>query len=771
MIPPPHLSSAPGRNFRHIMTDNNKIAPAVPLEKDVKATLPEQTPDWAIRPGSVDYEDPLLGCLTMITTILQKPISRQALKAGLPNADTKFTPELAVRAAERAGFSARIVKRGDLTKISSLTLPAIILLKKMNAAVLLKVDTAKGTADIAFAESGNSKITVQLKELKEQYIGYAIFIKARFAFDTRALYAESRYNENWFWGTLKRFMPVYRHVILATLLLNLFALALPLFTMNVYDRVVPNAATATLWVLAAGIGIVFLAEFVLRNLRAYFVDVAGKNADIVIASQLLERVMGMRMDKKPESTGSMANNLKDFESLRDFFSSGTLVLLIDLPFIFVFIAIMFLIGGPLAFIPLVSVPLVIAISWIMQKPMKRVVDRTMAQSTQKHAMLVEALSGLDTIKTSGAQSRVQGRWEQLVGVTAETSGKAKTIATITTSLVQLIIQANTVVIVLFGVYMMLDKQLTMGALVAMSLLSGRALAPLASVSGLLLKYEQSRASLEALDKLMQSPAERPSDKVFHHTPDLHGQIEFQNVTFTYPNSPEKALDNVSFTIRPGERVAILGRIGSGKTTIGRLLLKLYEPTEGSILLDGIDIRQIDPADVRRGMGYVGQDNYLFYGTIRDNIAYGAPHVDDNAIQVAAHFAGVMDFVRGHSHGLDLQVGERGMSLSGGQRQSIAIARALVGNPPILMLDEPTSNMDHSSEQRFQQRIGGYRGLKTLICVTHRGSMLAVVDRVIIMDNGKIVADGPKDQVLAALSQGDIRPPDNKPAEPPKGQQK
>lgn len=714
----------------------------------------EKPADWSIRPGSVDYEDPLLSCLTIVTTILQRPVSRQSLKAGLPNADTSFTPELCVRAAERAGFNAKIVKRPDIATISKLALPAILLMKGKNAAVLLRLDSNKGLAELANPESGGKTI-IQIKDLLADYTGYAVFIRARFLFDNRSAYDEDRYNENWFWGTLKRFMPVYRHVFLATFLLNVFGLATPIFTMNVYDRVVPNNAIETMWVLVIGITLVFFIEFVLRNLRSYFIDIAGKNADTIIASQLMEQVMSIRMDKKSESTGSMANNLKEFESLRDFFTSGTFVMLIDLPFIFIFIGVMFLIGGQLAFVPLIAVPLVILISWSMQAPLRRITDRTLAQSNQKHAILVEALSGLDTIKTSGAQSRVQGRWEQLVGITAETASKARAVATFATSATQLIIQMTTVLIVLWGVHMMIEKEMTMGALIAVTLLTGRALSPLASVSGLLLKYEQSRIALEALQGIMSSPTERPRGKQFHHTPELQGHIEFQNVSFSYPNQAEKALDNVSFTIRPGERVAILGRIGSGKTTIGRMLMKLYEPDEGSILLDGIDIGQIDPADIRRHIGYVGQDNYLFYGTIRDNISYGAPHVDDTAVQVAAHFAGVMDFVRGHPHGLDLQVGERGMSLSGGQRQSVAIARALVGNPPILMMDEPSSNMDNGSEHRFQQRIGAYRGLKTFICVTHRNSMLQVVDRVIILDNGKLVADGPKEKVIDALTQGDV----------------
>ena len=431
-------------------------------------------------------------------------------------------------------------------------------------------------------------------------------------------------------------------------------------------------------------------------------------------------------------------------------------MLIDLPFCFLFIGVIFLISGPLALIPLLAVPVIIALGWMMQKPLKKITDLTHAESNQKHAMLVETLSGLETIKTSGAQSRVQGRWENVISRTADTSTKAKKIGTMATGLTQYVMNLTTVLIVVAGVFMIGAKSITMGALIATTMLAGRALAPMAAVAGLLLKYQQSRISLESLNKLMETPSERPIDKVFHHMPELQGQIEFQNVSFGYPNQQGLALDNVSFTIRPGERVAILGKIGSGKSTIGRMLMGLYEPSEGTILLDGVDIRQIDPADVRRHIGYVGQDNYLFYGTVRENIAYGTPHVDDNAIQVAAHFSGVMDFIRQKSQGMDLQVGERGMALSGGQRQAVAIARALVGNPPILMLDEPTSNMDSVSENRFQERIGAYRGLKTMVCVTHRSSMLAIVNRIIVMDNGRIVADGPKDQVLQAIQQGEIK---------------
>lgn len=726
-------------------TEENK-----PAEEANKSDSPN---DWLVRTSQVDYEDPLLSCISIVTRLLEHPLSRQVLKAGLPFADTRFSPELCVRAAQRSGFNAKIVKRPDLLKISNLTLPCILLLKRSNACVLLGVNRRAGTAEIAVAEADGGTMTVPLKKIIGSYTGHAIFMRPKFKFDARADYDESKYVDSWFWGTLKRFLPVYSHVLLASFLINLFALASPLFIMNVYDRVVPNAAMETLWVLAIGVLIVYVFEFVLRNLRSYFIDVAGKNADVIIASQLLEQVMSMRLDQKPESTGAMASNLREFEGLRDFFTSSTVVLLIDFPFIFLFLGVIGMLAGWLAFIPLITVPIVILVGWFLQIPLKRIIEKTHAESNQKHAMLIETINGLETIKTSGAQSRIQGRWERAVGMTAESTGKARMISSLATTFSQFAVQTTTVVAVLVGVSMIVNNNLTMGALVAVSILTGRALAPLGSIAGLITRYQQSKVSLDALDKIMKAPVERPKGKTFHHVPEFQGQIQFQNVSFSYPGQQEKALDDVSFSIRPGERVAILGRIGSGKSTLGRLITQLYTPQEGSILIDGIELGQIDPVDIRRNIGYISQDNYLFYGTIRENIAFGAAHVDDNAISVAAHFAGVMDFVRGHSSGLDLQVGERGMALSGGQRQSISIARALVRNPAILIMDEPTSNMDNTSEQRFQQRLSHYKGLKNMICITHRTSLLGLVDRIIVLENGKIVADGPKDLVLKKLGGG------------------
>jgi len=375
---------------------------------------------------------------------------------------------------------------------------------------------------------------------------------------------------------------------------------------------------------------------------------------------------------------------------------------------------------------------------------------------QKHALLVETIDGLETIKATAAEGRVQRAWERFVGLTAESSGKARFLSGLATTFAQVSIQLVTVAVVVYGVHLIGAGEITMGALVAATILTGRALAPLGSIAAMLTRLQQSRVALASLDAIMKAPVERPTDKTFLHRPRLSGQIEMQKIAFKYPGQERPALDGVSFKIKPGEKIGILGRIGSGKSTIARLLIGLYDPAEGAVLMDGTDIRQIDPADLRRNVGYVSQDNYLFFGSVRDNIAFGAPHVDDQAVLRAAQVAGVGEFLRTHPHGFDLQVGERGMALSGGQRQAIVIARALLLDPPMLLMDEPTSNMDNSTEAVFKRRLEQILPGKTLLLVTHRSSLLTLVDRLIIIDSGRVVADGPKEDVLNALKQGQIR---------------
>lgn len=703
-------------------------------------------------------DPPLLACLSILAGLLERPISTKALRAGLPLVNEQFTPDLFVRAALRAGISARLVKR-DLARLSPLNLPCVLLLNGGGACVLVAL-SSPGNAQIILPETGGGASEISRTELSREYAGFVLFAKPEYRFDDRTQEIGRERQKSWFWGTLGRFWRGYSHAILASVVVNLFALASPIFIMNVYDRVVPNNAVETLWVLALGVILVFGFDFILRTARSYFVDAAGKSADVVLAGRLFEHVLGMVYEARPPSVGALAANLGGYEAVREFFTSATLIALADLPFIFLFIGVIWLVAGPVAIVPLVAIPIVVLIGVILQVPMKRVIARTLRESFQKHAILVESLEGLDTIKITAGEGRAQRLWERFVGMTAKSSMLARFLSTLAVNLALLIQNLVSVLVVVYGVYQISAGELTTGALVAATLLTARVMAPLSQVAALIVRLQQSLVSLGALDKLMQTPLERPAGKVFLHRPRLRGQIEFRNIVFNYPQQKQSALAGVSFFIAAGEKVGIIGRIGSGKSTIARLISGLYQPTSGSILLDGTDLRQIDPADLRRNMGYTPQDAFLFFGSVKENICIAAPHVDHQTILRAATIAGVDDFVKRHPEGYDLPVGENGRYLSGGQRESITIARALLLDPPLLIMDEPTGSMDNASEGRLRARLAQLSIDKTLLLVTHRSSMLSLVDRLIVIDGGRVVADGPKDDVLRTLAEGKLRVPAN-----------
>lgn len=702
--------------------------------------------------GPVD--DPLLQCLVTLTRLLERPTSGPALSAGLPLVAGELTPELVARAAARAGLSGRFLKR-PLERIDGLSLPCILLLKERRACVLIG-RSGDGRCTVVLPEAGEGTIELRVDELAERYEGFAFFARPELRALDRNRETEVERKGHWFWGVLLAQWAVYGEVALAAVMINVFALASPLFVMNVYDRVVPNNALETLWVLAIGAALVFTFDFGLRMLRVYFVDSAGRVADIELASRIFAHVLAIRMAVRPRSGGAFASHLREFESLRDFFTSATITTLVDLPFIGMFILVVWLIAGPVALVPTIAVPIVIGIGLLTQIPLNRVVRRTYRQGAQKHGVLVETINGLETIKALAAESRMQQAWEALVAATAEASNRSRLLSAMTVNLASFASNLVTIGTVVVGVQAIGAGDLTVGALVAATIIAGRAMAPLGQVAATLTRFHQARASLDTLDGLMRLPTERPPGKVFVHRPVTEGAIEFRNVAFSYPGQRLAALRDVSFKIAPGEKVGLIGRIGSGKTTIEKLVLGLYEPDSGVVLLDGTELRQIDPADLRRAIGCVPQDVVLFQGTLRENITFGMPQADDAAVLRAAQIAGVEDFAARHPLGYDLEVGERGETLSGGQRQAVAIARALIAQPPVLVMDEPTSSMDTTSETRFLQRIIKELPGRTFLIVTHRASLLSIVDRIIVMDMGRVVADGPKDKVLEALAQGRIK---------------
>ena len=728
--------------------------PPTPEQQNQQPQPEQKTIVDAPLPSDVDYESPLLRSLVHLFSLLGKPLTLEQLKAGLPEHGVQSHTSACLRAALQAGMNAKAVRRNKLSEISNLTLPCIILLKNRGAGVLTSLTDTH--AKVIFPEMNNQPISVLRDKLEEEYAGYVIFGQIKGRLDKRASELKLLKTKRWFWDTILYFLPIYKHVGLASIIINLLAIASPLFFMNVYDRVVPNNAIDTLWVLAIGIGIALMFDFILRNLRSYFCDVAGKNADIILASRLMQHIMALRLDDKPDSTGTMANNLREFESLREFFSSTTLLAIIDLPFLFLFLILIHFIGGPMAFIPAVAVPIVIIVGVLLQYPFQRAVEAGYKEGAQKHALLIEIINGIETVKTSMAEGHMQHMWEKVVGMSAKSSNSAKRLANFSMTFTMFAAQTVSVFIIVFGVYRISEGELTMGGLIACNILAGRAMAPLSQIAGMLSRMQQSRMALKSLDLIMQLPTEAQDEYTGISYEKLDASLTFDSLAFKYPNAERFALEDIHLKIRKGERVGIIGRMGSGKSTFGKLCVGLYRPTEGAVKLGGVDIRQMDIADLRSRTGYVSQDNYLFYGSVRDNIAIGNPQADENAILRAASIAGVTEFVQNNPAGFGLQVGERGMALSGGQRQSIALARALLTDPDIIILDEPSSNMDNGSELTFKRKLAHIVPGKTLILITHRLSMLDVVDRLIVMDNGKVVADGPKAAVLEALKKDQIK---------------
>ena len=700
-------------------------------------------------------DDPLLHCLSALARHWQRPQSLNALRAGLPLVDNRFTPDLFVRAAERADLSARVVRK-NLESISNLTLPAVLLLKDRQACLLMAKAENGRDGRVIFPETGGGEAILALDRLKERYTGHAIFARPQFRFDARSKEIADIPGKSWFWGTLGRFTGIYGEAMLASLMLNTFTLTSSLFAMNVYDRVVPNNAIETLWVMAIGASIVYGFDFIIRTLRGYFLDIAGKKADIIMASTLFHQIKNVRMAAQPASSGALARNLLEFESLRDFFTSATLSTLIDLPFIFLFLWVIYFLGGPAVLAPAVAVPLVLGAGMLLQWPLANVMLKSAKESSQKHAILVETLSGMETIKTLGAEGTIQGKWEQVVGLAARSGLHSRLISAFALNFSVFVQQMAYIGVVVAGVYQIQEGNLTMGALIACSILTGRALAPLSQVAGLLVRFQQSMISLKTLNGIMALPVERPATTRFPHRPKLSGEIQFDKVTFQYPGQPAPALSELSLHIQPGERVAIIGRVGSGKSTLIKLMLNLYQPNVGAVLADGVDLQQIDPVDLRRNIGCVTQDSLLFFGTIRSNIMMSDPFAEDDAMLRAARQGGVDEFVDRHPHGFDRMIGEQGRGLSGGQRQSIGIARALLPNPPILLMDEPTSAMDSGTEERFKARMLKITEGRTFILVTHKASLLSIVDRLVVMEEGRVLVDGPRNDVLQQLASGKLR---------------
>ncbi|QCU89332.1 type I secretion system permease/ATPase [Thiomicrorhabdus sediminis] len=701
-----------------------------------------------------ELKSPLLDCLVLYTQFNRKPYSKEALIAGLPVDPDNITPEIFKRAVQRANLNAAFKERA-LSEISNLVLPCILTLKNNQACLLEEIDEENQLVKIITPEAPEGSKTLALEKLNEEYLGYAIYLTNNLHHDEKTENLMGFQEGHWFWGTLWESRSIYRDVLIASIVINMFVLANPLFVMNVYDRVVPNNAIESLWVLAIGVSVVYLFDVLLKYLRSYFLEISGKKSDVIMSGKLFEQTLGLTMSNRGGSIGVFANQLKEFDSIRNFFTSGTISTLVDLPFAIIFLLVIFYIAGSIVLIPIAIILFILIYSIMLRGPVKRAIEATYEASSQKNAVLIETLTAMETIKSLGVEARSQWKWEQAIGEIAKASLKSKMLQSSLGRVTGLVQQLSTVIIVLAGVYIIQAGDLTMGGLIATVMLSQRAIGPMGQFANLITSYQQTRTALKSLDELMAKEIERPLNKRFIQHPHFDGKIEFVNVSFTYPGETKPALNRVSFTINPGEKVGIIGRIGSGKSTIQKLLLGFYQVDEGSILIDGIDITQLDPAEVRRNMNYVPQDVTLFSGDVRDNISYRAPYVEDDTILRAAKLAGVDDFIKQHPSGYSLKVNEGGSSLSGGQRQSIGVARALLLDAAIYLLDEPTNAMDAKTEQLMIDRLKKGTLSSTTLVVTHKMALLQLTDRLMVMENGKLIADGAKQTVLEALKTGKI----------------
>jgi len=698
-------------------------------------------------------QDILLQCLILLAKHHGLPATAESLSAGLPLSDEGLTPDLLPRACARAGLNARL-RSLALEDIPEGVCPAILLLNDGKACVFLGID-ASGAAKVIFPDLLDAEMSMPAEELRAQMTGHVLLARPRFKFDQRVSDGDFRREGHWFWTALQANMPVYRDVLFAALFINVFALALPLFTMNVYDRVVPNAAFETLWMLATGVFIVLIADLVLRTLRGYFLDLASRRVDVQLSAKIMEKALGMRLEHRPASVGSFAVNLRSFETLRDFITSASVTTIVDLPFALIFFIVIAWIALPMLIPVLVGVSILIGFALFMRPRLQRLSETTYQAGAMRNATLIESLTGVETLKAMGAESIMQRKWEDatrfLAGVGVQMRLSAMSVTNVTLWCQQFI----SIMVIVTGVYLIAEGELTMGGLIACSMLGGRSVAPFGQLAGLITQYHNARIALNSLDGLFATPVDFKEDGAFLSREAFQGEIEFKNVSFAYPSSETPSLNGISFKVKAGEHVAILGRVGSGKSTMQKLAMGLYQPTEGEILVDGIDLRQLEPREFRQSVGYVPQDVTLFHGTLRDNLTLAHRGISDDALIKAAERAGLAEFVNRHPSGFDMRISERGDSVSGGQRRCIAVARALIHDPSILLLDEPTGSMDNSTEAAVKAQLKEFSVGRTLLVVTHRNSLLDLVDRIIVVDGGKIVADGPRDSVISALQQGRI----------------
>ncbi|WP_144173051.1 type I secretion system permease/ATPase [Pseudomonas sp. Kh13] len=699
----------------------------------------EQSPDNVV---TLNHDDPLRQGLLLLCRQLGRPLGDAELVDGLALEHGRLPLRLVARALRRADITAKVAEL-PLQQMDAYLLPALLLLDDGRSLLLVGVEDEQ--CEVLVPQSDGGSECMALPALEALYSGTAVFAKCRYRPDGRVGDYASGLPEHWFFGPLKRLWRSYAEVTAAALVANVLAVASALFAMQVYDRVVPNAAFDTLWILASGVALAIIVDGILRILRGHLLNVLGKRLDLQLSSLLFARVLSTRIAAKPASMGAFSTQVREFESVREFFTSSSAALISDLPFVVIFLLIIAVIGGHVVWVPLVACLLMLLPGLLTQRLLGHLSRQNLREGAMKNSVLLEAFEHLETVKAARAEGRCRQQWETLTGELAGTAMKTHALASTLSYSASIVQQLCYVGVVVFGVYRISDGAMTVGALVACSILASRAIAPLSQAAAILGRWQHTKVALEGLDQLMSAEQERPVGKRFVHRERLHGHYRLEALRLAHGDSPP-VVDVQALSIQAGERVALLGGNGAGKSTLLRLLSGLLDAQSGRLLLDDIALSQLDPADRQRGIGYLPQDVALFHGSLRENLNLANAALGDEELLEALDGVGLGTFVRVHPLGLDMPI-LGNASLSGGQRQAVGLARVILQDPPILLLDEPTAAFDQNSEKQVIDYLQKWLGRRTLIITTHKKSVLALVDRAVVLRNGQVIMDGPLNQVV------------------------
>ena len=690
-------------------------------------------------------------CLQLVARHYERPDSDTILLSGLDYDSNNISIDTLLRAAERVGLKAH-QQTLKLNSLFPLKVPAIVELKDGNSLVVFERRDRKNIL-VQMPDDNEQKI-ILFKDLKKQYAGKVITFEPQFIVSNNS--ADNNFdvtikNRHWFWGTIANYWQHYIPVILAAVSINIIALASPLFVLNVYDRVLPNKAFSTLWVLAAGLGLAILFDFFIKTARAHLIDQVGRQVDIKLSSLIFEKVLNTDMKVRPTSTGGFTNRIQQYEFIREFFTSNTIALFTDFLFIFVFLMVIYLLADWIVFIPLAAVILTLVVGVLLQFLIGRKLKKAQNEAALRQGLLVEAIAAIETLKSLCAEAYFLKKWDRFSKFASGTSEEIKSLSATALNITQLLQQSVTLGIIIGGTYSFSEGKMSMGAIIATVMLSSRTIAPLSQIAMTISRVRQAKLSYKILNELMSLPDDRQVTKNFVSRSIKEGKIEFKSVSFQYPEVDSNVFTNLSFRIAPGECVGVIGQSGVGKTTLGRLITRLYQANQGEILIDDIDIRQYHAHEIRKSIGFVMQETDLFQGSVKENLLIADPFANDDKIVQAAKLSGVEQFVSQHKLGFDMPVGERGSLLSGGQRQCIAFARIILANPKIIILDEPSSSMDRSSIRIMMENLKALvRSDQTLIISTHQEQLLSLVNRLIVLGPTGIVVDGEKQKVLDYL---------------------